>query len=76
MEQLDGAMEKKSAIGAIVNSEGIKDKIRDILVMESQNGIPTLCEMCRTAIKRHSVDEVAVLCWDRSLIEIKKFKIS
>ena len=54
--------EEKFAIGAMVNSEGINDKIRDILVMGSQNGIPTLCEMCRTAIKRHSADEVAVSC--------------
>ena len=53
---------EKSAIGAMVNSEGINDKIRDILVMGSQDGIPTLCEMCRTAIKRHSADKVAVLC--------------
>jgi len=67
---------EENAIGAMVTEEGIKAKLKMVLIVGGPEEIVMPCGMCRVAIERYSIKNATVLCSNLSLSRIRKFTIS
>jgi len=67
---------EENVIGAMVTEEGIKSKLKIILIVGEIEEPVMPCGMCRVAIERYSVKNAVVLCSNLSLSKVKKFSIS
>ncbi len=67
---------EENAIGAMVTEEGIKSKLKVILIVGEPQQPIMPCGMCRVAIERYGVRNAVILCSDQSLSKIEKFTIS
>ena len=67
---------EENAIGALITEEGKKSKFKIILVVGAPREIIMPCGRCRIAIKRYGIKNVAILCSNKSLTKIEKYKLS
>lgn len=67
---------EENAIGTMVTEEGIKAKLKMVLIIGGPEEMIMPCGMCRVAIERYSAKNATVLCSNLSLSKVKKFVIS
>lgn len=67
---------EENAIGAMVTKEGLNSKFKIVLIVGYPKRMVMPCGMCRVAIHKYGTKNSSVLCSNKSLSKIKKFKIS
>lgn len=60
----------------MVTEEGIKARLKTILIVRDPEETVMPCGMCRVAIERCSAENATVLCSNLYLPKIRKFAIS